>query len=299
MLDLSRLEAKQGFEIASELVNVREILEQVVFGFQENHHNHHYRIIGDSIWPLIKGDAAKLAQLFKNLFSNATKYSPDGGKITLEATVQPEYELLHLALSDRGVGMTPEQLAHIFDRFYRADASNTAIGGTGLGMTISRLIVERHGGKIWVESEYGVGTTVHVLFPLPNRRDHILVIEDDDILREVQQRSLELQGFIVLGASEGKTGLELARTCLPDLILLDLALPGMTGFTILEKLRANDLTPSIPVIVTSALDRTEEIEKAIAKGVVDYLVKPYSMADLIVRVNRALAEARRQTSIAN
>jgi DNA-binding response OmpR family regulator len=161
------------------------------------------------------------------------------------------------------------------------------------------LIVERHGGKIWVESEYGVGTTVHVLFPLPNRHDHILVIEDDDILREVQQRSLELQGFIVLGASEGKTGLKLARTCLPDLILLDLALPGMTGFTILEKLRANDLTPSIPVIVTSALDRTEEIEKAIAKGVVDYLVKPYSMGDLTVRVNRALAEARRQTSTAN
>ncbi len=299
LLDLSRLEAKQGFEIASELVNVREILEQVVFGFQENHHDHHYRIIGDSIWPLIKGDAAKLAQLFKNLFSNATKYSPNGGEITLEASVQPKYELLHLALSDRGVGMTPEQLAHIFDRFYRADASNTAIGGTGLGMTISRLIVERHGGKIWVESEYGVGTTVHVLFPLPNRRDHILVIEDDDILREVQQRSLELQGFIVLGASEGKTGLELARTCLPDLILLDLALPGMTGFTILEKLRANDLTPSIPVIVTSALDRTEEIEKAIAKGVVDYLVKPYSMGDLTVRVNRALAETRRQTSTAN
>lgn len=299
LLDLSKLEAKQGFEMAEELVDVKEIVEQVVFGFQVNNPNHHYKIEESSTWSSIKGDPAKLAQLFKNLFSNATKYSPDGGEIQLQAVLHTEYQLLHLTLRDQGVGMTQEQLAHIFDRFYRADASNTAIGGTGLGMTISRLIVERHGGKIWVESEYAVGTTVHVLFPLSNRPNYVLVIEDDDVLREVQQRSLELHGFTVLGASEGKSGLELARNCLPDLILLDLALPGMTGFTILERLRVNDLTPSIPVIVTSALDRTEEIEKAIARGVVDYLVKPYSMGDLIVRVNRALTESRRELSMSS
>jgi PAS domain S-box-containing protein len=294
LLDLSRLEAKQSFEIADELVNIKEILEQTIFGFQENNPEHRYTVSGPEIWPSIKGDPAKLAQLFKNLFSNATKYSPDGGEVVLQTAVESQYDLLHLTLTDRGVGMTKEQLAHIFDRFYRADASNTAIGGTGLGMTISRLIVEGHGGKIWVESEYGIGTTVHLLLPLPHRSAYILVIEDDDVLREVQQRSLELQGFTVLVAAEGKAGLELACISLPDLILLDLALPGMTGFTVLDKLQADDVTLNIPVIITSAMDKPEDIEKAIAKGVIDYLVKPYSMHDLTVRVNRALTEARRE-----
>ena len=293
LLDLSRLEAKQSFEIADELVNHKEIAEQTVFGFQENNPKHSYCIKGPEVWPLVKGDPAKLAQLFKNLFSNATKYSPDGGEVTLEVNARPQYDLLHLTLTDQGIGMTPEQLSHIFDRFYRADTSNTAIGGTGLGMTISRLLVEGHGGKIWVESEYGVGTTVHLLLPLPNRASYILVIEDDEVLREVQQRSLELHNLTVLVAPEGKTGLELARTGLPDLILLDLALPGMTGFTVLDKLQADELTRNIPVIITSAMDKPEDIEKAIAKGVFDYLVKPYSMSDLTVRVNRALAGTRR------
>ncbi len=294
LLDLSRLEAKQSFEIADELVNLKEIADQTVFGFQENNPAHRYKIEGPEVWPLVKGDPAKLAQLLKNLFSNATKYSPQGGDIVLQVCAESEYSLLHLTVTDQGIGMTPEQLSHVFDRFYRADASNTAIGGTGLGMTISRLIVEGHGGKIWVESEYGVGTTVHLLLPLPNRASYILVIEDDEVLREVQQRSLELNGLTVLVAAEGGAGLELARTSLPDLILLDLALPGMTGFTILGKLQADDLTKNIPVIITSAMDNPEDIEKAIAKGVVDYLVKPYSMSDLTVRVNRALAETRRR-----
>ena len=297
LLDVSRLEAKQGFKVADELVDLKEIVEQVVFGFQENYPRHCYKIIGPESWPSIKGDPAKLAQLFKNLFSNATKYSPEGGDVTFEVALESRYNLVHLTLTDHGVGMTSEQLAKIFDRFYRADASNTAIGGTGLGMTISRLIIERHGGKIWVESEYGAGTTVHVLLPLPNRPTYILIIEDDLMLQEVQQRSLELQGFTVLTAGEGKTGLKLARTCLPNLILLDLALPSMTGFTVLGKLAESDLIPSIPVIITSAMDRPEEIEKAIAKGVIDYLVKPYSMSDLTVRVNRALVESRQDFSV--
>ena len=294
LLDLSRLEAKQSFEIADELVNLKDVVEQTVFGFQENNPAHRYSIKGPEVWPLVKGDLAKLAQLLKNLFSNATKYSPHGGNITVQVNAKPEYDLLHLTLTDQGIGMTPEQLTHIFDRFYRADASNTAIGGTGLGMTISRLIVEGHGGKIWAESEYGAGTTIHLLLPLPNRPSYILVIEDDEVLREVQQRSLELHSLTVLVAAEGRTGLELARVGLPDLILLDLALPGMTGFTILEKLQVDELTKNIPVIITSAMDKPEDIEKAIAKGVVDYLVKPYSMSDLTVRVNRALAETRRR-----
>lgn len=290
LLDLSRMEAGEGFEITEDLVDLRKIAEEVVFGFQENQPTHHYQIVGYDSWPQIKGDPVKLAQLFKNLFSNATKYSPDGGEIVLKGELKETYNLFHFTLTDHGIGMTREQLDQVFERFYRADASNTAIGGTGLGMTISRLIVERHGGKIWVESQYGVGTTVHILLPLLNRPTYILIIEDDHNLRELQQRVLRAEGFVVLGVDEGGAGLKLASTCLPNLILLDLALPGMTGFDVLEQLRTNYLTRDIPVIITSAIDTATEIEKAIQKGAIDYLVKPYGMGDLTVRVNRVLAK---------
>ncbi len=296
LLDLSRMEAGQGFEVTETLVDLKSIITETIFGFQENNSQHHYRIIGPDSWPQIEGDSVKLAQLFKNLFSNATKYSPDGGEVTLMATLETEYGLFHLALADRGVGMTSEQVAQIFDPFYRADASNTAIGGTGLGMTISRLIVERHGGKIWVESQRNVGTTVHILFPLLNRPTYILIIEDDQSLRALQKRVLKAEGFTVLGAEEGSQGLQLANTSLPDLILLDLALPGITGFDVLEQLQTNYLTKDIPVLITSAIDTATEIERAIQKGAVDYLVKPYSMGDLTIRVNRALAKSPRTLS---
>lgn len=291
LLDLSRLEAGEGFEIIEDLVDLKKIAEETIFGFQENQPVHQYHLIGASEWPQIKGDAVKLAQLFKNLLSNATKYSPAGGDIILEASVEETYNLLHLTLTDHGIGMTPEQVAQVFDRFYRADASNTAIGGTGLGMTISRLIVERHRGKIWLESQYGIGTTIHILLPFRNRPTYVLIIEDDQNLRELQQRVLRTEGFVVLGAGDGGEGLKLANSCLPNLILLDLALPGMTGFAVLEYLQRDYLTKDIPVIITSAMDTTTEIERAIQKGAVDYLVKPYGMADLTVRVNRALVKS--------
>lgn len=291
LLDLSRLESGQGFEISDTVVDLKDIITEIVFGFQENNPKHHYNIISPDGWPHIKGDASKLAQLFKNLYSNATKYSPDGGEITLQVAVQQEYGLLHLSLSDQGIGMTQEQVAQVFERFYRADASNTAIGGTGLGMTISRLIVERHRGKIWIESEYSKGTTIHLLFPLIDRRTYILIIEDDQSLRELQQRVLRSEGFTVFGADDGFSGLKFAKTGLPDVILLDLALPGLAGFDVLEQLQANYLTKDIPVVITSAIDTATEIERAIQKGAVDYLVKPYSMGDLNIRVNRALAKS--------
>jgi DNA-binding response OmpR family regulator len=162
-------------------------------------------------------------------------------------------------------------------------------------MTISRLIVERHGGKIWVESQRNVGTTVHILFPLLNRPTYILIIEDDQSLRALQKRVLKAEGFTVLGAEEGSHGLQLANTSLPDLILLDLALPGIAGFDVLEQLQTNYLTKDIPVLITSAIDTATEIERAIQKGAVDYLVKPYSMGDLTIRVNRALAKSPSRT----
>jgi len=115
----------------------------------------------------VMADREKFNQVMENLLSNAVKYSPDGGTIRVTAgVVEGEFRV---SVADEGIGMTPDQISRIFEKFYRADASNTAIEGTGLGMTIVKHIVEAHGGRVWVESEYRKGTTVTFCIPLKNQ----------------------------------------------------------------------------------------------------------------------------------
>jgi signal transduction histidine kinase len=116
--------------------------------------------------PTIIGDPFRLSQVLQNLLSNAVKYSPDGGLIAIYGQVIPGF--LQISVQDEGIGMTAQQQVHLFERFYRADASNTTISGTGLGLAISKLIVELHSGKIWVDSARGVGTTMHFTLPIAN-----------------------------------------------------------------------------------------------------------------------------------
>ena len=109
-------------------------------------------------------DKKKMAQVLTNIIGNAVKYSPEGGLISLRGEVVGDH--FQVSVQDQGIGMTAEQVDRIFDKFFRADASNLAVGGTGLGMPIAKLIVEAHDGKIWVESKPGSGTTVYFRVPL-------------------------------------------------------------------------------------------------------------------------------------
>lgn len=164
LLDVSRLEAKRNLALTIETIHLRDLIDHVVAPFAESSSEHRMQIEGFEDCPPINGDPFRLAQVIKNLLSNAVKYSPQGSLIQIRARVFREY--VEISVQDQGVGMTPEQQAHLFEKFYRADASNTAISGTGLGLAISKLIVELHGGKIWAESQYGVGTTFYFTLPL-------------------------------------------------------------------------------------------------------------------------------------
>src|SRR5262249_24604943 len=114
--------------------------------------------------PPVFGDPFRLSQVCKNLLSNAVKYSPNGGTITVRSRLLQG--LVEISVQDQGMGMTPDQQKHLFEKFYRADGSNVAISGTGLGLAISKLIIELHEGRIWAESEHGVGTTFSFTLPL-------------------------------------------------------------------------------------------------------------------------------------
>ncbi|MCC7451936.1 MAG: PAS domain S-box protein [Anaerolineae bacterium] len=164
LLDVSRLEAKRNLALTLEPIYLPDLINHVVAPFAESSGEHRIQIEGFEVCPPLNGDPFRLAQVVKNLLSNAVKYSPSGSLIQIQARVLPE--CVEISVQDQGVGMTAEQQAHLFEKFYRADASNTAISGTGLGLAISKLIVELHGGKIWAESQYGVGTTFYFTLPL-------------------------------------------------------------------------------------------------------------------------------------
>lgn len=164
LLDISRMEAKRKLSLKLEETTLATLVEEVVTPFIETTPTHNIVVEDLEGWPTITGDSFRLAQLFKNLLSNAIKYSPKGGNIVLRG--KPVKDYFEMSISDQGMGMSPEQQAHLFEKFYRADAVHSSINGTGLGLAIAKLIVELHGGQIWAESKVGVGTTFYFTLPL-------------------------------------------------------------------------------------------------------------------------------------
>ncbi len=165
LLEISRVEAGQPLVLDYEDVDLGELLHEVLTPSREKSTRHTFEVHIPTSGVKIAADRGRLRQILNNLLSNAVKYSPQGGliKVSIEAA---EGERCRLTVADQGIGMTEEQVAHIFDRFYRVDASNTAVKGVGLGMSIVRNIVLAHGGDIQVESRLGVGTTMRVSLPL-------------------------------------------------------------------------------------------------------------------------------------
>lgn len=164
LLDISRIESSQGFSLEMAPCEISQTIQEVVSNFQEQFDKHQFKVTLPSASANWVVDKEKMKQVFQNLFSNAVKYSPSGGSI--QVVVESEDGCFRVSVEDQGMGMTPGQVGRIFEKFYRADASNTAIEGTGLGMTIVKYIIEAHGGKIWVESQYGKGTAVRFTVPI-------------------------------------------------------------------------------------------------------------------------------------
>jgi PAS domain S-box-containing protein len=161
LLDISRLEAGRGLEIQPEPVSMASLVDDVLRAFIETN-GHTFLVEGLADTPTVRGDPFRLTQVIQNLVSNAVKYSPEGGTITVRGAVGPDR--LVISVLDEGIGMTPEEMDHLFERFYRADTVST--GGTGLGLTICKLIVEGHGGEIHAESKPGEGSTFTFTLPL-------------------------------------------------------------------------------------------------------------------------------------
>jgi signal transduction histidine kinase len=164
LLDISRIESGQGLALRRELCTAGELVIQLAPFIQSGLEASRFELAITSESAPLLVDMGKMVEVFENLLSNAVKYSPPGSPIRIAGEIAGEN--YRFSVADRGIGMTPEQAARVFDKFYRADASDTAVGGLGLGMSIVRNILEAHGGSIWVESEPGRGTTVQFHLPL-------------------------------------------------------------------------------------------------------------------------------------
>lgn len=263
----------------------------------------------------VNADYMRLKQVLLNLLSNAVKYNRRGGSITFNCEPGPNNKI-RMTVTDTGAGMSGSQLQQLFQEFNRVGAEQTKVQGTGIGLVITKRLVELMGGSIGVESQQDKGTTFwielnqsqhtdpanleqqNVLFGW-NKLDvitsstskKILYIEDNPAnLLLVTHIIEQFSPHSIISAPDGRLGIDLAMTQHPDLILLDIHLPFDDGYTILKKLRANDLTKNIPVIAVTASAMQSDVKKAKQRGFTTYVTKPINFQILLDAVSAALDE---------
>ena len=265
------------------------------------------------LYRCVLADPQRLTQVLLNVLSNAIKYNRIGGSVRISFRDVPGARL-RLCVADTGHGIPPESLEKVFMPFERVGADRTATEGTGLGLTLSRSLIEEMGGSIGIErSDPGEGTVFHVDLPLAPAntvpasgyfalRDAdpleavgvmsgtVLYVEDNLANLDVVNGVLGRVGDVrVISAVQGRVGIELAASCRPDLVLLDLHLPDLDGDEVLRRLRADPRTADIPVIVLSADATRDQIERLKLAGAIDYVTKPIDVPVFLRAVKAALA----------
>jgi signal transduction histidine kinase/CheY-like chemotaxis protein/CHASE3 domain sensor protein len=242
--------------------------------------------------PQARVDPDRIVQVLVNLLSNALKFAPADSTVDIRARTTPR-GLIEISVADKGPGIPPESIGRLFNKFVQVDGSATRrAGGTGLGLAITKGIVDQHGGEIQVVSPAEGGTVFKFTVPavrasVETPRDRrrldaeplVLVVDDDDYVRTVLQEVLERAGYSVIEAADGETAIALAASALPSLILLDLLMPGMDGWTVLRELSANSATADIPVLVVSGADEKGELDRS-----VQVLEKPIDPEALLAQI---------------
>jgi signal transduction histidine kinase/ActR/RegA family two-component response regulator len=289
ILDLSKVEAGQ-MELEFALVDVAAVLEYAVSMLRERAavHGIDLRVeVADDVAE-VEVDELRLKQVVLNLVSNAVKFTPDGGSVVVRAvSVGNE---LQVSVEDTGVGIPEADRERIFESFQQGGRGASREEGTGLGLTLSRRIVELLGGRMWLESEIGVGSTFGFAFPARRTpveaaqpapeagSTAIVVIEDDRPSLDLLTAYLAGAAIRVVTARDGESGLAAVRRDRPAAVLLDIRMPGIDGWEVLRALKEDPRTTAIPVVVVSIVD---ERSRGVALGASGYLVKPVSRDALL------------------
>ncbi len=275
-------------------------------------------VVAHAIEPDAQGviaDAMRLRQVLTNLLSNAVKYNRDGGALTVTARRGPAQDAesgdsVELAVSDTGLGLTPEQLAGLFQPYNRLGREGSGIEGTGIGLVISRSLAELMGGALTASSEAGVGAIFTLRLPAadgalapavrysdtqpaPYRERSVHYVEDNETNIEVMRGIFAQRPQVLLEVSMlGLKGLAAIRHSHPDLVLLDMQLPDISGMQVLRTLKQDAALADIPVVVVSADATSLHVQEALQAGALHYVTKPVDVAHFLALVDGILDDAR-------
>ncbi|PRO66641.1 ATP-binding protein [Alkalicoccus urumqiensis] len=301
-LDLQRMESgSQPYTM--EDVRMEELVMDVLGQFRHEE-NHRLSFADTSVSTLVEADKERLQQVLTNLISNAIKFSPGGGDVVVQ--MENSTGALHVSVKDEGLGIPEHAKASLFQKFQRVDEDDRQnIGGTGLGLAICREIIERHGGRIWVESEPGEGSVFTFRLPLKHPAGQgapvsapagypdgaaVMIVEDDASLALLLSEELKSQGFQVIHHLRPDHAYQEILESPPAAVVVDLMLgEKMDGWDLVDRLKQHEETKRIPIIISSALDRSDE--KMAQYGLDQYLTKPYPPQDLSAALKAYLAKA--------
>jgi CheY-like chemotaxis protein len=254
-----------------------------------------------------------------NLLSNAVKFTPEGGQIGLEVVGLPEPQVVNLTVWDQGIGIAPEGMDRLFKPFVQLDSALARqYEGSGLGLALVYRMVEMHGGSVTVESEIGQGSRFTVSLPwqetdTPDTMDEspdqpsllalehlasssnsqgpvVLLVEDNETLIETVVDYLQNKGYRLIVAQDGENAIEQATLKQPDLILMDIQMPGMDGLEATRRLRADATLVAIPIIALTALAMPGDRERCLEAGANEYLSKPVSLKRLVSVIEAQLQQ---------
>jgi signal transduction histidine kinase/DNA-binding response OmpR family regulator len=324
VLDLAKIEAGK-MDWNMEAVAVPEIVERAIAAtsslFDQKNLKLERKI--ENGLPDISGDRDKLIQVVVNLLSNAVKFTPEG---TVTCSIFQKNGGIVVGITDTGIGIAPEDHDKVFEQFKQVgDTLTDKPKGTGLGLPICKEIVEHHAGRIWLESELGKGSTFYFILPLmkadepsikhmqlddllrqlkkrmeqsspsiKGKNATILVVDDDDGIRSLLKQELSEAGYNIEEAANGKEALSKIRSIRPDLVILDVMMPEMSGFDVAAILKNDPQTMEIPIIILSILqDKT----RGFRIGVDRYLTKPIDTTQLFSEIGSLLEQGKSRKKV--
>lgn len=306
VLDLARIESGR-IELSLEAVEPGPLIQECLTLMQPLAEQRQISLAADlADSTSAQADRTRLRQVLLNLLSNAVKYNRDGGSVQVTCH-NMDGNRLRIAVKDSGRGIATDALPRLFKPFERLESAYDGIEGSGVGLALSRKLAEAMGGSIGVDSVAGTGSTFWIDLPLaaaavppppataedapgvwPSAHTLLYVEDNPSNLRLVQKIIATRTGLTLLDAHNAEMGLEIARTRRPDLILLDINLPGMDGFTALQHLREDPATRHIPVIAITANAMERDIQKGLDAGFTDYLSKPLDIPKFLALLDQLL-----------
>ena len=306
LLDMTRIEAG-ALSVTPKPMDVSTLIDEARNAFLRRGATNAVEVDIDPDLPLIAADRRRVTQVLDNLLSNASKYSPEFSRIRV--TGSRDGFFVGISVTDAGRGIPSDQLARLFKKYSRVDEGGgreRQVVGEGLGLAICKGIVEAHGGRIWAESdgkERGTRITFTVpeatevaqdsssdaLAAVPSDQIRILAVDDEPQVLWLLKNILAEQRYKLFGTGNPDEMMQMVEMEQPQLILLDLMLPGANGFELMSRIREVSETP---IIFLSANDQEENVTKALTMGADDYIVKPFSSTELLARVASSLRKRR-------